>query len=90
MIEELKKALNEHPENPFLQGHVEALENADEKLREAAYEAAMKVPEDQVEDGIKWTERYLETLKFRNVFNGQNRLESEHPTMVKKLREVLA
>jgi ABC-type phosphate/phosphonate transport system substrate-binding protein len=72
MLEEMKEALAADPENPFLQGHVEALENADLKLRDAASDAAMLVPLDQIEDAIKWTDSYLKTLKARTLFDGHN------------------
>ena len=45
MIEELKKALAADPENPFLQGHVEALEeiekHADETISSPLLDAAI-------------------------------------------------
>jgi len=40
MLQELKEALAADPENPFLQGHVEALENAEQKHDKAAHDAA--------------------------------------------------
>lgn len=39
----------------------------DIKMRAAASAAARSVPEDQIEDVIKWTENYLETLKSRTL-----------------------
>jgi hypothetical protein len=45
MIEELKKSLEANPDNPFLQGHVEALTAAEEK-RNARRSAAACSPDD--------------------------------------------
>lgn len=40
MLQELKESLAADPENPFLQGHVEGLENAEKKHENAAHAAA--------------------------------------------------
>ena len=39
---------------------------------DAAGEAAMAVPVEQIDDAIKWTESYLETLKVRTLVSRQN------------------
>lgn len=46
--------------------------SADKKLRIAAEDVAMKLPEDQIEDGIKWTVAYLNTLRNRSRALSQN------------------
>lgn len=54
--------------------------DAERKLRAAASAAARAVPEDQIEDVIKWTEHYLETLKVRTLVfppNNMNQLTSK-------------
>ena len=75
-------AMYEGLKNPFLQGHVEALEDAERKLRAAASAAARCVPEDQIKDVIKWTENYLETLKVRALVyppNSTNQQNKQQP-----------
>ena len=44
----------------------------DIKLRATASAAARFVPEDQIEDVIKWTEIYLETLRARTLVSPPN------------------
>ena len=58
MIESLKKSLEAHPENPFLQGHVEALAAAEES-RNARRSAAdcsvvrwLSVADEMPDDGL--------------------------------------
>lgn len=41
--------------------------DVDIKMRAAASAAARSVQEDQIEDVIKWTENYLETLRARTL-----------------------
>ena len=53
MIEEMKNALETHPDNPFLQGHVEALTLAQEKAEARRSSAAWLPIESAPKDGTE-------------------------------------
>lgn len=55
-----------------IQIHGETFDDAERKLRATSSAAARSVPEDQIEDVIKWTERYLEKLKKRTLVSSPN------------------